>query len=161
MSGGRNSKRRYLAPCEEFSGAEQAGRAALAEPSVSAGLPRIIVCEKSGDWAAVVRNAAKDGPLDLSETRAYPACLRELDRERGRVALLELRQERLREGLETLAAIARRFPRVTVFVVAARELRPLEWAVRELGAADFVTSQRDPAPLVAALRRAAERKNGV
>lgn len=126
----------------------------------------VVVCEKSGQWAAVLRSAAVlrgaaelrtaacAQTLRLSETRAYAACLRELAAGGQRAVVLELRRDKLAAGLDALATIKRRFPATHVFVVAERTLQSLEWVAREVGATHFVTSPRDPAPLVALLRRA-------
>lgn len=113
----------------------------------------LIVCERTGRWAAALRQAAGAQRLPLRETRSVPECREALSRSPWSVVAIELTTARLEESLDLLADIGAVFPSATAVAFAERELADHEELARELGAAAFVTSPRDLRPIVRLARR--------
>lgn len=113
--------------------------------------PRVIVCERSGRWAAALRRGLAC-ELSLRETRSLTECEAELREATGSFLVIELTAANLTGVLELLARIGAEHRWARVAVVAERSLAEgewgaCEWAVREAGAIHFATSPRKAAEL--------------
>jgi len=109
--------------------------------------PRLIVCERSGEWAASLRRELPARGARLSETRSLAECWQLLARSPSSFVVLELIEAGADALLDRLAHAQRRFPLASVAVVAERELADYEPLVREAGAVHFVASLRQCRPL--------------
>lgn len=112
----------------------------------------IVVCERTGTWAAAMRRAfcLASGPC---ETRSWPACLREVQARPAVFVALEILPENAEAVCGRLADLTQRFPRARVALLADRNLRPVEWLLREAGAAEVLFSVGDLPRLRPVLRR--------
>jgi DNA-binding NtrC family response regulator len=117
---------------------------------------QLIVCERTGRWAAALRSAWSPPRGWLRETRSSAECLEALDAAPASLVLVELLAGDAADGLELLAAIDRRHPLARSAVVAQRGLERLEPLARELGAIHFTVVPRDVRPLVRLVERALE-----
>jgi DNA-binding NtrC family response regulator len=120
------------------------GDGALAEGARAA---RLIVCERSGRWAVVLRRELAAANVRLHETRSLAECWEMLAEHRWSFVVVELSHDNADALLERLARRERQFPRIGVAVVADRSLRAYQWLIREAGAIHFVTSPRQLGPL--------------
>jgi len=112
----------------------------------------IVVCEKTGIWAAAMRRAFcwPSGPC---ETRSWVACLREAQARPDALVALEISPENAETACRRLADLTQRFPRVRVVLLADRKLKPIEWLLREAGAVEVLFSLGDLPRLQPVLRR--------
>lgn len=99
----------------------------------------IVVCERSGIWAAAMRRAfdLRSGP---GETRSWAACLREVQAKPAALVAVEIGPENAEIACARLADLTQRFARVRVVLLADRRLKPVEWLLREAGAVDVLFS---------------------
>ncbi len=122
-----------------------------ASPLNKSARPRVIVCERSGRWAAALRRVlARE--LSLRETRSLAECEAELREAPESFLVVELTATHLGGVLELLTCVGAeyRWARIAVVAersVAAGELTACEWTMREAGAIHFVTSPRQAAEL--------------
>jgi hypothetical protein len=116
----------------------------------------LIVCEQHGTWAAALRRAL--GPsVELRETRSLSECSRELTERRTGVVAVEFTAERAARIAAFVAWVSERFSETRPIVLAERRLAPLEWRLREAGAAHFIVSPRQLGPLAEIVSRQARR----
>jgi len=102
----------------------------------------IVVCEKTGNWAAAIRRVLRPAS-GLCETRSWQACLQEVRTRTAALVAWEVRPENAESVCRRLAELTRRFRQVHVILLADRSLRPVEWLLREAGAAHMLFSPRD------------------
>lgn len=112
----------------------------------------LIVCERTGQWAAAWRQAwlrrsqrsARPLPeVRCIETRSPAECLEKLAKAPAAFVLVELTAESCDRALELLSQIALRCRQAVAAVAAERRLADHEWLARELGAAHFIISPRE------------------
>jgi len=132
----------------------------------------MIICERSGQWAAALRLAmdratpdgaaparsglsARSDAIDhrLIETRSAEDCRQALAEAPYALVAVGLCSASCDEVLALVRAIRERFPAAPVVVLAAREFCGYEWLARELGAVHFVSSPRRLAEAVGLARR--------
>ncbi len=108
-------------------------------PLAMSSKPRLIVCERSGQWAAGLKRAAVR-EVSIRETRSLAECQAELSQNPSSFVVVELTATNIREVLEFVARIGRDFRWARSAVVAERRLAECEWAMREAGAVYFAMS---------------------
>lgn len=102
---------------------------------------RLIVCERTGRWAAAIRHELKGSGVRVWETRGLDDCWNELANSPASFVVLELGGDVV-ELLGRMAAQPRAFPTARLAIVADRRLADHEWMMREAGAVEFVDSLR-------------------
>ncbi len=114
---------------------------------------RLVVCERSGEWATALRRQIPSGEASLRQVRSADGAWQVFSEFPASLFVWEFVGERLNEQLTRLQALRRRFPRTQVVVVASRELIEWEWSIREAGALHVTYSIGDLDPLVRLARR--------
>jgi len=114
---------------------------------------RVIVCERRGHWAVVLRRELKGADIPLRETRSLPECWDALAGHPTSFLVVELTPANAASLLERTARLERDYPFARIAVAAQRSLADWEWLVREAGAVHFTTSPRALQPLAAMIRR--------
>lgn len=99
---------------------------------------RVIVCEKTGQWAVALRRWLAPLGHRVYETRSWAACWDELARSPASLLALELLPQNDETLLKRLVELTRCFPQARALVVGERGLERYEWAVREAGATHVV-----------------------
>jgi hypothetical protein len=112
----------------------------------------LIVCEQRGNWAAALRRALGTR-VELRETRSLSQCGRELNERPAGTVAVELTAERVERVAAFVVWLGECCPETRPIVLAERRLAPLEWWLREVGAAHFVTSPRQLEPLAEIVAR--------
>jgi hypothetical protein len=102
---------------------------------------RLIVCERTGRWAATLRRELASSGVRVWETRTLDGCFEELTASPASFAVLELSGD-LSELLRHLARQRREFPAARSAVVAERRQAGYEWLLREAGVVHFLCSPR-------------------
>ncbi|MGA2065285.1 MAG: hypothetical protein ABSG86_09955 [Thermoguttaceae bacterium] len=108
---------------------------------------RLIVCERSGQWAAALRRELADAGLRVWETRSLADAWEALAATPAAFLVLELLGANAEPLLGRMAWLGRDFPRSRAAVVASRRLAAYESLAREAGAVHFACSLRHLAPL--------------
>ena len=99
---------------------------------------RLMVCERSGPWAAALRRELAEAGVRVWETRSLAECWESLAAAPASFLIVELTLARCRRPVAADGAAAARLSRwPEVAVVAARPLAGWQWLVREAGAVDF------------------------
>jgi hypothetical protein len=101
---------------------------------------RVVVCEKTGRWAAALRSALKGG-CDLIETRSLAQCESDLEDQSG-LAAIEVTEGNAALAIDWLQRISR-WPNVRLVALVSPELAAAEPLLREAGALDVLTSVLD------------------
>src|SRR5688572_29468326 len=101
---------------------------------------RLIVCEKSGDWAAALREALGTRQPRVVETRSLTACEAELGQSPASLMAIEVTEANLKAVLQFLAKIHEGYRRAAVVAMVAYEASAAANLLREAGALDVVTS---------------------
>jgi hypothetical protein len=107
----------------------------------------LIVCERTGQWAAGLRRELADAGLRLWETRSLADAWEAMAATPAAFLVLELLPGAAGPLLGRMAWLARDFPRARAAVVAPRRLAAYEGLAREAGAVYFTCSPRHLAPL--------------
>jgi hypothetical protein len=107
---------------------------------------RLIVCEKTGRWAAAVKAARP--AARLAEVRSLTQCQRELDASPRSIAAVEVTAENLEIALGWLVQVSRRYPDVRLVALLTPGLAAAESLLREAGAVEVLRSTIE-APLLA------------
>jgi hypothetical protein len=115
----------------------------ITEKSVAA---RLIVCERTGRWAVVLRAELAGAGVRVWETRILDDCWSELAKSPASFLVVELGGNAA-ELLRRMARQPRDFPAARVAVVANRSQAGRQWLMREAGAVHFVCSPRQVGPL--------------
>ena len=108
---------------------------------------RLIVCERTGRWAAALRMELAEAGVRVWETRSLAECWETLAAAPGNFVVVELGAATADDLLARMIGLADSFPRTRVAVVADRSLAEYEWLLREAGAVHFACSRRQLAPL--------------
>jgi hypothetical protein len=116
-------------------------------------MSRLIVCEKTGRWAAALRRAARSRALPLVEVRSLEQLERELVENPAAIAAVEVSAASLVRVATRVAAWRSQFARVAHLFLADEELAPLEPQLRETGAVHVAFSPRDLRSTVRLIRR--------
>ncbi|MBN2477335.1 MAG: hypothetical protein JXB62_22205 [Pirellulales bacterium] len=114
---------------------------------------RLIVCERTGRWAAALRRQLDPSEVRLEETRTLGQCREALARAVASFLVAELTLCDIEPLLGQMARLPRDFPLARLAVVADRCLAGYEWLMREAGAVHFTCSTRRLGPLAQAVRR--------
>lgn len=108
---------------------------------------RLIVCERTGEWSAVLRGELSESGVRLWECRRLAEAWSALAETPAAFVIAEVTRENIGELLQRLCWLDRDFPLARAAVAADRGLARYEWLVREAGAVHFLTSPRRLAPL--------------
>jgi hypothetical protein len=103
---------------------------------------RLVVCERTGNWAAALRRELGDTGIRVWETRLPEDCGAMLSAAPSSFAVLELNEDKIRGLLDSITSWREQFPLFRFAVVANRNLDSYQWLMREAGAADFISSLR-------------------
>lgn len=121
---------------------DHAAHGAPAVPATAQSAPaRLIVCERAGRWAVVLRRELADSGVRVWETRTLADCFDELAKSPASFVVLELGGD-VASLLDRMARHSREFPMARLAVVADRPLAGYEWLMREAGAVHFLCSPR-------------------
>jgi hypothetical protein len=113
---------------------------------------RLIVCEKSGNWASALRDALGKGQPRVVETRSLAACEAELAQSPASLMAIEVIEANLEAILQFLMKIHEGYHRATVVALVASEASAAANLLREAGAVEVITSVLD-VPRVARMAR--------
>jgi hypothetical protein len=105
-------------------------------------LARLIVCERRGRWAALLRQKLADAGVRVWETRLLTDCESEIAASPASIVVIELTPSNLDELLRTVRHWATDFPLLRWMAVADRALADHEWLLRDAGAIHFCCSPR-------------------
>jgi hypothetical protein len=114
---------------------------------------RLIICEKSGHWAAALRRAAGSRGLPIGEVRSPEQAQRELAQRPASIVAIEVSAATLAKTLSQAVAWRIRYPAAQFLLLAEPELAAIEPELREGGALHVVYSTRDLAATVRLIRR--------
>lgn len=103
---------------------------------------RLVVCERTGQWAVALRRELSEAGLRVWETRNLKDCGALLAESPASFVVLELNAAKLEETIRFINVWRADFPRFRFAVVADRGLASFQWFMRETGAADFLFSLR-------------------
>ncbi|MGD0383600.1 MAG: hypothetical protein ABSA77_08775 [Thermoguttaceae bacterium] len=103
---------------------------------------RLVVCERTGRWAAALRGELSGAGLRVWETRSLTDCGTLLAESPASFAVLELSEKKIGEILDFIRNWQADFPLFCFAVVADRNLAYYKWFMHEAGAADFICSVR-------------------
>jgi len=103
---------------------------------------RLIVCERTGDWAVVLRRELDDSTTRVAETRSLTECWQTLEESPASFVVVELTAGNSDSLLQRMGRLQRDFPLARIGVVAARDMARYEWLLREAGAVYFTCSPR-------------------
>lgn len=116
-------------------------------------LARLLICEKTGQWAVALRRELAAWPLRVYETRSFAACQEECAQYRASFVVVEATTANLFKAVEWMARVGREFPQVRLAAVGPRDVEPYADAIREAGAMAVVLSSRQLAPIARMARR--------
>ena len=116
-------------------------------------LARLVVCERSGQWASALRREWSDEEPRLHETRHEDDAWTELREAAGSCVILEVRRSRLAEVVAWLQRLGREYPAACAIVVGDADLTPTEGLLREAGAVLVHWRIRDADAIVRVARR--------
>ena len=107
---------------------------------------KLIVCERTGQWAVALRRELANAGVRVWETRTLADCWNELAESPASFVVLELGGD-VAGLLDRMARKPCEFPSARLAVVADRSLADHEWLMREAGAVHFLCSPRQVGPL--------------
>lgn len=108
----------------------------------------VIVCEKTGSWAAAIRREPGNRGLLIRETRSLADCWVEVAVSPESLVAVEATRANLATLVSGLLQLSRQHPHARAVVLAARSMRRCEWIVREASAAHVLFSTRQIGILV-------------
>jgi hypothetical protein len=108
---------------------------------------RLLVCERGGHWAGVLRRELAASGVRVWETRTLVECWELLAECAASFVVVELANANLEGLLRRMLRLERDFPLARVAVVANRALTGCELLLREAGVVHFTTSPRQLGPL--------------
>mgnify|MGYP006969344962 CR=1 FL=1 len=114
---------------------------------------RFIVCEKKPVWAAAFRRASRDAPIEVCESRSLADVVIRLSESPNSVVGLDAVSLGVRHVGQWLADVGRQYREARLVVLGSRELKPVQWQLRELGACHFVPSTRELRGVLDIVRR--------
>jgi hypothetical protein len=103
---------------------------------------RLIVCERTGRWAVLLRQKLAETGVRVWETRLPADCREEIAQSPASIVVLELTAKNLGEILKTVRPWERDYPLLRWVAVADRAQAGHEWLLREAGAVHFACSPR-------------------
>jgi len=109
-------------------------------------LARLIVCERTGRWATLLRRELSDSGVRVFETRTLDDCWNALDESPASMIVVELGGDPA-GLLDRMARLPREFPRARLAVAADRRWAGYRRLMHEAGAVWFVDSPRRVGPL--------------
>ncbi len=116
-------------------------------PSHSAST-RLILCEKSGRWAAWLRRLGAGESRWIVETRSLPQLHRELGEHPASLCGIEASGRNVGQLMQSIVRIRDDFPAAGIVVLCGNETAAYEESIREAGAAHVITSPRHVDPLI-------------
>jgi hypothetical protein len=117
---------------------------------------RLILCEKNGQWASMLRAELRDAPPMIAETRSFVGCLSELGQSPASLAAVEVTTTNCEPALDFLIQNRERFPEAVFVAFVDHESSGAELLLREAGAIDVIRSVLE----IPRLARLARRKYG-
>ena len=102
----------------------------------------VIICERSGSWAAALRPVVVDAGARVRETRTLVECEIELEHSPTAVVAVEVTAENLARALHCVDAWRASYPGAMLVALLAREVGQFDEVLREAGAAHVVTGTR-------------------
>ena len=108
---------------------------------------RLIICERTGDWAVSLRRELADAGVRIWETRTLVQCWDLLAEFPNSFAIVEFSSANADDLLRRMDRSRRVFPEARIAVVAERALAEYQWLARESGAVHFTCSPRQLGPL--------------
>jgi hypothetical protein len=108
---------------------------------------RLIVCERQGRWAVLLRYKLAEAGVRVWETRLLADCQNEIAESPASIVIIELTASNFNEVLKTVRFWGRDYPLLRWIAVADRSLADYEWPMREAGAAHFTCSPRQASAL--------------
>ena len=111
-------------------------------PSEGTAAGRLLVCERTGQWAGALRRELAASGVEIGETRSLAECWDALAASPASFLVVELTRAGAEDLLGRMVRRERDFPLAQVAVVAARCLADWQWLVREAGAVHFTCSPR-------------------
>lgn len=108
---------------------------------------RLIVCERSGRWAAGLRRELTEAGVRVWETRSLADCWEMLAQAPASFVVVELTLANLAGVLHRMAWQERDFPLARIAVAADRSLAGCQRVVEEAGAVHFCYSPATLGPL--------------
>jgi hypothetical protein len=120
----------------------------------------LIVCERTGRWAAAWRKAfeAAGVPYSLVNTRSLAACEAELREAPSSMAAIELTPSNVEDLARFAVDVMRRHPLSRWLALAEPGLADCRWPVYEMGAVSFAVSVRELPRLTGIFQRHALRR---
>ena len=115
--------------------------------------PPLIVCEKSGRWAAWIRRSLERDLLKLRQTRSMTECWEELTCSPQSLLALEVTPDNLEPVVERLTLLRDEFPLARAIVMLDVADAEVEWLCREAGAVYVAQSLPDLKGAMPLLRR--------
>jgi hypothetical protein len=108
---------------------------------------RLIVCERTGQWAAAFRRelAMPRGAasvVPLHESRGLADCASLLEHWPGSLAAVEVTKDYFAAALDWTADMVARYPAARIVILSRLEVVAAEWVLREAGAVHIVRSPR-------------------
>ena len=113
----------------------------------------LIVMERSGEWAAALRQRLERSQVRLFETRTLDECWRRLVEQPTPLAAIELTADNVRPLMAMLLRLQDELPEVRAIVMAKRQLAEYESLIREAGAIHFLVSPRSLGDVAELVRR--------
>jgi hypothetical protein len=108
---------------------------------------RLIVCERRGRWAVLLRRKVAEAGVRVWEIPLLADCAAEIVESPASMVVIELTANNLGEILKTVRNWRRDYPQLRWVAVADRSLADREWLMREAGAVHFTCSPRQAASL--------------
>ena len=109
---------------------------------------RLIVCEKSGDWAKSLRRTLPDGGRWIAETRSFNQLIEATDDHPVSLCVIEVTAKNIDRAARIIEQLHHNRPHCNLVAVGQEELARCEMILRELGASYAVTSRRNADELV-------------
>jgi hypothetical protein len=113
---------------------------------------RLIVCERTSHWAAVLRASLGGREPQVVETRSLALCEPALAEAPASIVAIEVTPDNLEAFIGFLGNVNKRFPKSVVAMLLAPELESAACLLREAGALETIASVLE-APRLARLAR--------
>jgi hypothetical protein len=111
---------------------------------------QVILCEKSGRWAAALRRALGQQTVPVAETRSLAQCGEALRTAPASLVALEVTGTNLEAAVSLIVHARREHPAARIGALLDDGAEPVEMLLREAGAVDVLHATRD-APRLAGL----------
>jgi len=113
---------------------------------------RLIVCERTGQWAVALRRELNAMGVRVWETRSLADCWDELAISPASFMIVEL-ADNAGPLLRRMTRLPREYPAARVAIIADRSFVQYEWLLREAGAVHFLYSPRQVGTLAEMIGR--------